>query len=150
MGGAGPNWTSGIPSWITSPKSHSSGLSLLITQAIQGSGGQGESTCDPLPTLVVEHQPAHVPVAILKRRIVLHHNKEVHQVLVQWSDLSLEKDSWEDTDSLDLSGLVDKSPLQGSWLLRHSLCTHIGHTRDHNAQPITLPKEVRLLSKLFS
>jgi hypothetical protein len=32
--------------------------------------------------------------------------------LVQWSDLSLEDASWEDENSLDLSRLEDKSPLQ--------------------------------------
>lgn len=67
----------------------------------------------PLPESIVEHQPAHVPVAILQRRTVLRNNKEVNQVLVQWSDLSLEEASWEDEDSLDSSRLEDKSPLQG-------------------------------------
>jgi hypothetical protein len=72
--------------------------------------GAATTTIHPLPESIVEHQPAHFPVVILQKRTVLRNTKEVTQVLVQWSDLSLEDASWEDEDSLDLSRLEDKSP----------------------------------------
>jgi Integrase zinc binding domain/Integrase core domain len=74
--------------------------------------GAATTTIHPLPESIVEHQPAHFAVAILQKRTVLRNTKEVTQVLVQWSDLSLEDASWEDENSLDLSRLEDKSPLQ--------------------------------------
>ncbi|KAJ1704458.1 hypothetical protein LUZ63_004237 [Rhynchospora breviuscula] len=73
---------------------------------------EATTTIHPLPESIVEHQPVHFPVAVFQKRTVLRNTKEVNQVLVQWSDLSLEEASWKDEDSLDLSRLEDKSPQQ--------------------------------------
>ncbi|KAJ4809119.1 polyprotein [Rhynchospora pubera] len=65
-----------------------------------------------LPATDSANQPAHVPIAILQHRTILRGGKEVHQVLIQWSDLALEEASWEDMDAVDSSRLADKSSFQ--------------------------------------
>ncbi|KAJ4780691.1 polyprotein [Rhynchospora pubera] len=65
-----------------------------------------------LPVTDSANQPAHVPIAILQHRTILRGGKEVHQVLIQWSDLALEEASWEDMDAVDSSRLADKSSFQ--------------------------------------
>jgi hypothetical protein len=59
------------------------------------------------------NKPVHVPIAILQHRTILRGNKDIPQVLRQWSDLPLEDASWEDIATLDSSRLADKLPLQG-------------------------------------